>query len=258
MSRPLAASSLQSETLALGNGDAGAATVTSTGSILTGFAGIQAASLASNGDAGAVTVTSTGNVSTGSQGIAAFSETIAGGNAGTVAVTSLGNVTTGYGSQGIVAGSLGLGGGASAMTVTRSGHPCPELCHPCRRSHHGHQPWQCRCDRHQLCRHNSFGNASGNISVNVLGGTVTGGSSSGIGVELIDGACGVLQTHQRRRPLGRRLLGFRPPKLLRCARRELSARRGWRAPAHACGRRFRLVWHHACFDSSTRTRVMGY
>ena len=185
-------------------------------------------------------------------------------------MTSLGNVTTGDGSQGIVAGSLGLGGGASAVTVTGTGNIATGsdsqgilaqnfailAVGPITVTSLGNVAATGTNSVGIMA--NSFGNASGNISVNVLGGTVTGGNGSGIGVELIDGACGVLQTHQRRGPLGRRLLGFRPPKLLRCARRELSARRGSRASAHACGRRFRLVWHHACFESSTRTRVMGY
>ena len=105
-------------------------------------------------------------------------------------VTSTGNIATGSDSQGILAQNFAILA-VGPITVTSLGNVAATGTNSVG------------------IMANSFGNASGNISVNVLGGTVTGGNGSGIGVELIDGACGVLQTHQRRGPLGRRLLGFR-------------------------------------------------
>ena len=169
-------------------GKGGTATVTSTGNITTGGddgTGIFAAS------DGAVKVTSTGNITTGEGGrggIRAFSQFgtvtvtstgniaiadglagIAAESRGAVTVTSTGNITTAgtYGGNGITALSLGNG----AVTVTSTGNITTAV-------------------------NNAVGiyaaSSGGPIAVTIKSGTVSGGSGSGAGVDLVGGTTNTL------------------------------------------------------------------
>jgi uncharacterized protein with beta-barrel porin domain len=164
--------------------DTGAVTVTSTGNITT--AGTVAGGIQAIGYA-AITVTSTGNISTagtGAIGIAAFSQ-----GTGAVSVASIGNITAqGSGVTGIQAiglnavtltstgnitllgnnstGLFAFGEGSGAVTVTSTGNVSATGSNST--AIHGESN-------------------SGPIAIIIKSGTVTGGSGTGAGVDLVRG-----------------------------------------------------------------------
>ena len=131
-------------------------TVISTGNITT--AGTAASGIFASGSAGAITVTSIGNITT--TGLGGFGILTESTGAGTVTVISTGNIST--------AGKYGHGiyaRGGSAVTVTSTGNIT-------------------------TAGSNAFGifaDTDGPIAVTIKSGTVSGGSGSGAGVDLVGG-----------------------------------------------------------------------
>jgi uncharacterized protein with beta-barrel porin domain len=141
---------------------AGAVTVTSTGNITTTGGG--ATGISANG-AGAVTVISTGNISTGGI-LAAGIE--AQGN--TTVVTSTGNITTG----GATAHGIEAAGGTGAVRVTSTGNVTAT-----------------GAGAAGIYAANLSG-GGGSVAVTIKSGTVSGGSGSGAGVDLVGGTTNTL------------------------------------------------------------------
>ena len=145
----------------------GSVSVTSTGKVTGGSYGIEAFSIAGgfySAASGPVNVTSTGTVSGGLGGILAFSSAY--GTSGSVSVTSTGDVSGGV--FGIEAFSRSYSGTSGQVSVTSAGNVSG--------GNYGIQV-------------QSSGATAGNETVNVLSGTVIGGSA---GVEFIDGATNTL------------------------------------------------------------------
>ena len=164
----------------VGTGNAGAVTVTSQADITPGGSpfqtGIFAHSASSGGNAGAVTVTSVGNITASTTGIDAHGDG-AGGSAGPVTVSSSGTITAG--NIGINA-SNNTTGNAGAVMVTSTGDISALGAN----------------SRGILAQSSSSGGTRGDLTVNILGGTVTGGSGfSGVGVNFVDGATNTLNNH---------------------------------------------------------------
>jgi uncharacterized protein with beta-barrel porin domain len=173
--------------------DAGALTVTSTGNITTtGDAAFGIRVFQSSGDTGALTVTTTGNISTAgavTRGIEAISA-----GAGAVSVASIGNITAqGSGSIGIFAvgnnavtltstgnitllgndstGLQAFGQGSGAVTLTSTGNVSTTGSN----------------STAILGQSNS-----GPIAITIKSGTVSGGTGTGAGVDLVGGTTNTL------------------------------------------------------------------
>jgi uncharacterized protein with beta-barrel porin domain len=140
------------------NAGAGALTVTSTGNITTTGASAVGISAFSSG---AVTVTSTGNITTA--GYRAFGIQAVGFGGSAVTVTSTGNISTaGSGARGISAYDSTTG----AVTVTSAGNITAA----------------------GSAAYGIFAKSTGPIAVTIKSGTVSGGSGSGAGVDLVGGS----------------------------------------------------------------------
>jgi uncharacterized protein with beta-barrel porin domain len=165
---------------------AGAVTVTSTGNITT--AGDRAYGISAASITGAVTVTSTGNISTAGNdaiGIRAY-----GAGAGAVTVTSTGNITTtGSNASGIYAHANASANGA--VTVTSSGNISTGGIGAAGIAAIGNTTVVTSTGNITTAGAGAFGieavGVGGPIAITIKSGTVSGGSGSGAGVDIVGG-----------------------------------------------------------------------